>query len=640
MSAKPKRVAVIGLDCAIPHLVEQHIAEGHLPTIKQLIANGVIAENCLVPFPTVTPPNWATIATGAWPGTHQVTDFHLHRPGTTPENMNTMQGFNSAYCHAEFLWDAADRAGKKCIVLNYPGSWPPKMENGIMVGGAGLTIAEYRDNLPALETEHDLCWDQLITTGIYPMSMRGTFQPAEGWMNVPDLGDAPLEMSVEMMFPRARNFPAPATWHVLVRKTTGDDYDCVTLAPTKDFAHAFCTLRLGEWSSKIVTPIKMYDDSTKQVFFRCKLIELSPEAEDFRLFITALGETSGWSAPPEIASQIVSPTGTFAPGGGIRAYTMGWIDLDTYVELNEQVSQWLADAATSLLTQRDWDVFFMHSHPPDWVYHILLTDMDPALCPDEEKRRRAWDAHLRIYQSQDQMIAQILKALDDETLVVLVSDHGAVPEGPLFDPYVPLVAAGLTTMQESVDLELAGIDKKFLKVGLQMPEVSKSKAFPQREIYVYINLKGRDPEGIVEPAEYEHLQQQIIDALITYVDPETGKRPVALALAKKDARILGLYGDQVGDVVYAVYPWFGGQHGQALPTAEWGVGGLKGLFVLNGPGIKKGARLQRTVHLTDLVPTLCYLLDLPVPEHTEGAVIYQAFQDPNFKLQNTASGTA
>ena len=70
------------------------------------------------------------------------------------------------------------------------------------------------------------------------------------------------------------------------------------------------------------------------------------------------------------------------------------------------------------------------------------------------------------------------------------------------------------------------------------------------------------------------------------------------------------------------------------------MGGLKGLFVLNGPGIKKGARLQRTVHLTDLVPTLCYLLDLPVPEHTEGAVIYQAFQDPNFKLQNTASGTA
>ena len=65
MANKPKKVAVIGLDCALPHLIEQHIAEGHLPTFKKLIEEGVIAENCLAPFPTITPPNWATIATGA-----------------------------------------------------------------------------------------------------------------------------------------------------------------------------------------------------------------------------------------------------------------------------------------------------------------------------------------------------------------------------------------------------------------------------------------------------------------------------------------------------------------------------------------------------------------------------------------------
>ena len=70
MANTPKKVAVIGLDCAMSHLILKHIADGHLPTFKKLIDGGVLAENCLVPYPTVTPPNWASIATGAWPGTH------------------------------------------------------------------------------------------------------------------------------------------------------------------------------------------------------------------------------------------------------------------------------------------------------------------------------------------------------------------------------------------------------------------------------------------------------------------------------------------------------------------------------------------------------------------------------------------
>ena len=61
------------------------------------------------------------------------------------------------------------------------------------------------------------------------------------------------------------------------------------------------------------------------------------------------------------------------------------------------------------------------------------------------------------------------------------------------------------------------------------------------------------------------------------------------------------------------------------------MGSLKGLFIISGPGIKKNVTLQRTVWLTDIVPTLCYLMNLPVPKETEGAVIYQVFEDHDFK---------
>ena len=178
MANTPKKVAVIGLDCAMPHLILKHIEEGHLPTFKKLIEGGVIAENCLVPYPTVTPPNWASIATGAWPGTHCITDFHVHKTGTTPYNYNIVQAFNSERCKAEYLWDTADKAGKKCVVLNYPTAWPSHMKNGIMVGGAGLSVGEDRDGNLGMGTRDSLCNDQLITTGIYPQAIRSSFQPA------------------------------------------------------------------------------------------------------------------------------------------------------------------------------------------------------------------------------------------------------------------------------------------------------------------------------------------------------------------------------------------------------------------------------------------------------------------------------
>jgi hypothetical protein len=68
-----------------------------------------------------------------------------------------------------------------------------------------------------------------------------------------------------------------------------------------------------------------------------------------------------------------------------------------------------------------------------------------------------------------------------------------------------------------------------------------------------------------------------------------------------------------------------------LPNAHWGIGDLKALLAFQGPGIKKGQRLERTCWLTDIVPTICYLMDWQIPAQAEGAVLYQALERPNFK---------
>ena len=664
MANAPRKVAVIGLDCAMPNLILKHVADGHLPTFKKLFDEGVLAENCLVPYPTVTPPNWASIATGAWPGTHCITDFHVHNKGTTPYNYNIVQAFSSERCRAEYLWDVADRAGKKCIVLNYPTAWPSHMKNGIMVGGAGLSVGEDRDGNLGMLTKDSLCNDQLITTGIYPQGIRGSFQPASGWKNLPKKKDDPLELAVKITFRGAAVQPAETTWYVLASQSCGEGYDKGSLSPSRNFKDAFCTLTVGEWSPRIVASIKMQDGTEREGFFRCKLLELSDDAEDFRLYISPIGNIDAWCNPPDIAAELISGEGTLGIGGGVLGYALGWFDIDTFSEFQEMQTKWLADAAVTLLTGHEWDLFFMHAHSPDWAYHVILTDMDKDLTGDAGKRKAAWDAHRRIYEAQDRMISQILKACGDDTLVILVSDHGAVPDGPTFDAYKLLAEAGLVVMDPSQGGNVSGLQvwegtarseearaqkeapkpvtergeglMEELRVAAQVPDIGKSKCFPQRSLYVYINLKGRDPEGIVDPADYATVQQQIIDALLTYVDPKTGKRPVALALSKQDARMLGLYGDSIGDVIYALYPWYSGQHANILPSAEWGTGSLKGLLSFTGPGIAKGLRLERTCNLIDIVPTVCYLMELPLPAQAEGAVLYQAFRDPDFRVKEIA----
>ncbi|MDA8220011.1 MAG: hypothetical protein M0Z94_20610 [Dehalococcoidales bacterium] len=69
----------------------------------------------------------------------------------------------------------------------------------------------------------------------------------------------------------------------------------------------------------------------------------------------------------------------------------------------------------------------------------------------------------------------------------------------------------------------------------------------------------------------------------------------------------------------------------SLDFSKDNVASLRGLLVFSGLGIKKGERLQGTVGLVDIVPTISYLTGLPLPANAEGAVIYQALEDPNFK---------
>ncbi|MFX0134725.1 MAG: hypothetical protein ACFFDN_13880, partial [Candidatus Hodarchaeota archaeon] len=183
-------------------------------------------------------------------------------------------------------------------------------------------------------------------------------------------------------------------------------------------------------------------------------------------------------------------------------------------------------------------------------------------------------------------------------------------------------------------------------------------AFPYLEpSYVWVNLKGREPHGIVSPSQYESIREKIIRTLDQMRDPETGKKIVKLALRKEDADHLGQNGEKVGDVVFYLNPPYMlfdarmeqlnaaeqpldilikpeaynavvnyAAHAYYLPNAKLGNYSISVPLIINGPGIKKGSELKNTANLIDIAPTIAHLLKIPNPKTAQGQVLHDIFE--------------
>jgi predicted AlkP superfamily phosphohydrolase/phosphomutase len=275
-------------------------------------------------------------------------------------------------------------------------------------------------------------------------------------------------------------------------------------------------------------------------------------------------------------------------------------------------NQWLGRAGRYLMETQQWDLFAMQCHCIDFANHAFV----PRHGWTETETETNLNRLARCYQSVDRMVGEILAGAGENALVCVVSDHGAT-ESPRPEVFVDriLEEAGLLVYEPSSE-------------GQVRPAVDRSRtvAQQQRAAFIYVNLQGREPAGIVAPEDYEDVCDQIIDVLRSYREPTTGRNPFSMILRKEDARILGLYdslGRDIGDVVYALLPEFDHEHGRQLPGATVGGQTMKPLLAFHGPGIKAGTVAERTAWLVDVAPTLAEVMGWPVPTETDGAVLYQ-----------------
>ncbi len=146
---------------------------------------------------------------------------------------------------------------------------------------------------------------------------------------------------------------------------------------------------------------------------------------------------------------------------------------------------------------------------------------------------------------------------------------------------------------------------------------------------VRLNVRGREPQGIVEPgAAYESLRDEIAAGLLAAAEPHTG-RPAVERVWRREELYSGPFLDDMPDLVFALRPGFAGSPMQPdlwAPTG-WGSGdhSMEGLFVAWGAGTAPGR--VAGAELIDVAPTALYLMGQPVPTTMDGQVLTAAL-DP------------
>jgi len=593
VAASAKKVMLIGWDGAPPQMIERMVGKGLLANFAGLMERGAFIY-ALNPYPTITASNWTTLSTGAWPGRHGVTGYNVHHPGDPLDEIYS--GFNTAECSVEHIWDAAEGVGRKCILVHYETAWPPTVKNGIVVGGCG---PNYQDDF------HKITPDMVFSTETYPSPFP--LPPVE-------ITGHGTNYTVPLRFVTASGEERTyyAVWPI-GRKT-------LTVFKDEACSCALASVQEGSWSEPAGDKF-LFDGREVDTAFRFKLLHLPDEGDDeFKLLCTSIVPVNEFTYPGDVGAALVKELGPYYPRGGWESAAA--VGPETYLEYLDLYHDWLAGACQSLLKRDEWDLLYTQTHCHDYVHHLFMRGYDPITAGKSRWGQEQCEDYMdRAYESADRMLGRVLECADDDTLIAVVSDHGA------------------TTWLADVPIRQILIDNGLMVVDDKTGQVvwEQTRAVPQRACYIYVNVKGRDPQGIVEPGrEYEAVRDRIIEVLYDYVEPGTGKRAFSLVLKREDARVLGLSGARVGDIVYALHTQYGHEHGQGLPTARFGRGSLEAVILLAGPGIKRGFKHEGMTGIQDVVPTLCYMADIPFPRGCEGAIIYDALEDPSCKMKERA----
>ena len=679
------KVIILGIDGMDPRFSKAMVDEGKMPNLKKLIEMGSAREDLVMlgAMPTITPPMWATLATGAYPMTHGIIDYNIQVPG---ELDMTQEAFMSKFLKAEPLWNCTVEAGKKTLVFHWPGgAWPPTSDNpnlmvvdGTSPGAMGNSTHKVDEEVLVIATT------KTSTGGLRPYGAQGSKidgefaekRPAHRAMemnlkdprikefyeneylpglefqgykpgifsirnsiayegaNMDELADWPLALSMSPITePEGwANAPAGAkeftiyyawgrvTKPALILKNEAGKYDRIAVYLSKEEAEPLYVLENDVYTRNCpdIMPTKT---GMVKVVRNMRALEIAEDGSYVRLWAGGAVncENSDCWYPRWIFDKVSERFGP-PPATSMAANQDADLILKCSQEQWAQAAEWQSNAIRYMMDEEDVEVVFSHFHGPDLSGHAYmkyLKNRDTSIV--DESVVRSW--HESTYKWTDDYIGSFLPYIDKGWTIIVTSDHALIcPEHDHQE------IGSNESVNVGVMKRLGYTVLKKDENGNELHEIdwSKTRAIQTRSNSIYVNLKGRDRHGIVDPADKYELEEQIITDLYGYKDSKTGKRIVALALHNKDAVLLGMGGELAADIVFMLHEGYNFDHGESMSTAcGHNDTSVSPIFIAAGSGVKENYQINGYVREVDLAPTVAVLLGVEIPANCEGAPAYQ-----------------
>ena len=615
------KTVLIGLDAAVSSLVEKYVAEGGMPNLNALIKRGAYSRACSL-FPGVTPINWATIATGAYPGTHGITDFSVLDPHDPLDGGR--DGFISSSYQAGTLWQAACREGYRAATLNFPGAEKSQHSNHLWIAGHGS---------PSAHTEYAISNSNCFASKPYDAQLRDSIP----------IGIKGSEATIQLD-------PMNAEGEGLtlkIRIETGSS----SAKGVRVFAadgQAITFLKYQQPSPWLWGEF-MVDHVKKVCSYRLELTHFNDRLPAIAIYVSQITCPSDICSSTGMGKYLVNKFGPFLGYCGGRGVDRGWCSPQHMLDEGRYKGSWLGKAARELINHNDYDLVLLKWHLLDHVQHSFWGGMDPASPFFEPKFERIFSSLIRDgYCAADDLIGELLPLLDEGATLVVVGDHGHLPH---------LKAVSINNL-----LAQSGLIK--IKPGSENPpevDWEQTQIFGGPALgHIWINRQGQRPKGMVPESDVESICQKVIDLLRGLRDPQNGEHPIAQVFRKAEARKIGLWGDRVGDILYWMKPGYSGDfnwsplsrspeiivplggrsesqadfgekkfiadkfqsvHGCGDPSANLGMGTEETILAMAGPHVRGGQKLDSIPNLTVTAPTLCAASGLPLPANSEGDIL-------------------
>lgn len=332
-------------------------------------------------------------------------------------------------------------------------------------------------------------------------------------------------------------------------------------------------------------------------------------------FLTPAGATH-YTHPQELQQEIESRFGPYTFDLVFRSGAR-----DTVLSELTRMTRQRFDVAEWLYAREPWDVFALHEIGTDRLHHAFWKSFDPThpeFEPGNPYERSARD----YYALLDEGIGRLLRQAGEETLVLIVSDHGSMSMHGCFCINEWLAQKGYLALKQPPAQPGTPLDK--LEVDWKRTTAWGEGGYYAR---IFFNVRGREPNGVVPSGQVAGLRQQLLHELGGIANPEGGTMPVraldpreVYASVQGDPPDLMLYFDELRWRSAGTM----GHPGLFLPHNDTGpddaVHSFEGVFLLYDPRRPLG-RDHATYQIRDMTPTLLALLGERSPAHIQGVAM-------------------